>query len=357
MVQAFDRRTLGKCADWCAVAIAIFLPWSTTITIIVIVLWFVCLLGSWNLVERSRERWRLAGALPVGIWVLGLAGMFWAAVPLADRLAGLDSFHKFLAIPFLAIQFRESERGFCVLIAFLISCTVLLAVSWGLLLIPDLPWRGHARLEGGGEMIGIPAKDRISQSTMFTLCILGLAEGALFFWQRQRRRLALALVLLALLFLANILYVGVSRTALIAVPLLLLLFAFRRMSWKGTARLMVACAALLAVVWATSADLRQRVMLLPQEVRNYQPSAPATPAGERLEYWRKSVGIIASAPIFGHGTGSIREEFRQAAAGQTGMAAETAANPHNQIFAMAIQLGVFGALALLAMWTVHVLFF
>jgi O-antigen ligase len=357
MTRLFDRQSLGSYADWFAVAVAIALPWSTTFTAVFIVLWLVTLFGSWNIGERYREHWILAGRLPVALWALGVVGMLWASVPLVERFAGLNSFHKLLAIPCFAVQFRDSHRGMWVLIGFLISCTVMLVVSWGLILLPNLSWRGHQKIGGGRIMIGIPVKDYISQSTMFTLCILGLAEGAFFAWHKRQRRFALALVLLAIVFFANILYAATSRTALVVLPILLVLSAFMRCGWKGAAGVIFAIMVFLAVAWPTSPYLRERVTDLFDEVRNYQPSAVSTSAGERLEYWRKSVIIIANAPVFGHGTGSIREQFRQSATGQTGMAALASANPHNQILATAIQLGLIGAVVLLAMWIAHLLFF
>ena len=358
MTRLFDRQSLGRYADCFAVAVATALPWSTTLTAVFIVLWLVTLIGSWNIAERCRERWMPAGGLPVALWALAVVGMLWAGVPLVDRFAGLSSFHKLLAIPFFAVQFRDSHRGIWVLIGFLISCTVMLIVSWGLVLLPDLPWRGHRKMEGAGMMIGIPVKDYISQSTMFTLCILGLAQGAFFAWYNGHRRLALALVLLAIVFFANILHVATSRTALVALPILLVLFACMRLGWKGAAGLIIAMMVSLALGWRTSPHLRERVTDFFDEVRNYQPtSAVSTTAGERLEYWRKSIIIIANAPVFGHGTGSIREQFRQSAAGQTGMAGLASANPHNQIFATAIQLGLIGTVVLVAMWIAHLHFF
>ena len=41
----------------------------------------------------------------------------------------------------------------------------------------------------------------------------------------------------------------------------------------------------------------------------------------------------------------------------TGAAAVVSVNPHNQIFAVAIQLGFVGAIVLLAMWTAHYFLF
>jgi O-antigen ligase len=73
--------------------------------------------------------------------------------------------------------------------------------------------------------------------------------------------------------------------------------------------------------------------------------------------WKKSVEFVRQAPVFGHGTGTIKALFERAAAGKTGAAGVAAANPHNQTFAIAIQLGLVGAAILWAMWIAHMLLF
>ena len=319
-------------------------------TAVLIATWFVTLLGSWNIPERCGEQWTAAAALPLVLWGFGILGVLWAGVPWADRLASLNSFQKLFMVPFLALQFRDSHRGMCVLIGFLISSTLLLIVSWGLILLPDLAWRGRER------MIGVPVKDYISQNTIFTLCIIGLAEGAFLAWQKGNRRGSLALVLLAAAFFANILYASVSRTALVALPVLLLLFAMRRLGWKSAAGLLIAMMLVLAAAWPTSSPLRARVTELFDVLLDHRPR-PASPIEQRMEFWRKSLVIVSQAPVFGHGTGSIRAQFDLLAAGQSGMAGLSSANPHNQVLATAIQLGLLGALLLLAMWVAHLLFF
>ena len=319
-------------------------------TAVLIATWFVTLLGSWNIPERCGEQWTAAAALPLVLWGFGILGVLWAGVPWADRLASLNSFQKLFMVPFLALQFRDSHRGMCVLIGFLISSTLLLIVSWGLILLPDLAWRGRER------MIGVPVKDYISQNTIFTLCIIGLAEGAFLAWQKGNRRGSLALVLLAAAFFANILYASVSRTALVALPVLLLLFAMRRLGWKSAAGLLIAMMLVLAAAWPTSSPLRARVTELFDVLLGHRPR-PASPIEQRMEFWRKSLVIVSQAPVFGHGTGSIRAQFDLLAAGQSGMAGLSSANPHNQVLATAIQLGLLGALLLLAMWVAHLLFF
>jgi O-antigen ligase len=77
----------------------------------------------------------------------------------------------------------------------------------------------------------------------------------------------------------------------------------------------------------------------------------------RLEFWRKSLGFVAQAPILGNGTGSTRDLFRRAADGENGAAGVASDNPHNQYLAVAVQLGLVGLAILLAMWAAHLALF
>ena len=77
----------------------------------------------------------------------------------------------------------------------------------------------------------------------------------------------------------------------------------------------------------------------------------------RLEFWQKSLRFFAEAPIFGHGTGSTRGLFEQAAIDHIGAAGEVIDNPHNQTLNVAIQWGVIGIVVLYAMWWLHLLLF
>jgi O-antigen ligase len=292
-----------------------------------------------------------AGTLPLILAGLGAAGMLWADVSWAERLGGISSYTKLLALPLLLLQFSRSGRGRQVLIGFVASCLLLLTVSWLLLAWPTMPWPGHSRFPG------VPVKDYIAQSALFTICIFTIAQHSYDVWRDGRRWFALLLVLLVLIFLANVFYVATSRTYLVVIPVLLIIFGYRLFGWKGATGLIVGFFVLAAAAWPSATFLRVRVGSFINEIQSYQPSAKATSAGERLVYWTKSIEFIKEAPVIGHGTGSIRQQFRGTVAGQTGMAAEVAANPHNQILAVGIQLGLVGITALLAMWLVHLVLF
>jgi O-antigen ligase len=89
----------------------------------------------------------------------------------------------------------------------------------------------------------------------------------------------------------------------------------------------------------------------------YKEQNLPTSMGLRLEFWRKSLRFFAEAPVLGHGTGSIRSLFEEAAVAQTGASAAVIGNPHNQTLNVAIQWGAAGVVVLYAMWLVHLLLF
>jgi hypothetical protein len=175
-------------------------------------------------------------------------------------------------------------------------------------------------------------------------------------WRERRHGLAIGLSLLGLLFLANIPFLG-TRTALVAIPVLFVLFVVKHLSLKGTIALLLLAGAVVAPGWWSSPYIQQALPRLWEEVRTFTPEGESGSARERLSFWTRSIDFIASAPVIGHGTGSIREQYRRSAEGRKGVAASVATNPHQQTLAVAIQLGALGVAVLWVMWVAHVLTF
>src|SRR4051812_5222767 len=303
-----------------------------------------------HIAEVRRELRRAPSGLPVLLWLLGLAGMLWANVPWSERYAGLEGFHKLLVIPLLLAQFRRSDRGIYVVYGFLASCTALAIASWVLMVLWKL-WSVYVP----GKIPGLLVKDYIAQSSEFLVCALGLLGFAADRWGARQTRLAAGAVLLASLFLANIFYIAPGRTAITIMPPLLLIFGFYYFGWKGVVGALIAGVVLAAAAWAASPFLRARVLASFSEVQAYHTQGAVSSSAIRLELWRRSLSIIAAAPLIGHGTGSIPEQFGRGPQG--GVFGQLAENPHNQIFAVAIPLGLVGAAILLAMWVAHLALF
>jgi O-antigen ligase len=274
----------------------------------------------------------------------------WADVSLRARWDGVESFFKLLAIPLLFVQFGRSDRGEWVLCGYAISCVVLLLLSFVLVLWPDMPL--HFSVDDG-----VPVKNAASQSGEFTTCIFGLLFLA---YERVTRRhwlwtAALSAVIVGML--ANIVFVAAGRTALVIILVLLALFAIKQLSLRGALIVFAAAVALAAVAWFSSPYLRYRTTHIWTDYEIYETTDARTSSGERVEFAKKSLEFIRESPIIGHGTGTIHALFIKAAAGHTGTAGVAAANPHNQTFAVAIQLGAVGALVLWAMWIAHLWLF
>ena len=350
MIARFDRAFFGRWADWLAVAVAIALPWSTTAVGIAVAVWLVVLLPTLDASAVKREVATGAGGLAVVFWCLGVIGMLWADVSWHDRLAGLDSFHRLLAIPLLLAQFRRSRNGIWVVCGFFISSVALLIASYAIVLVLGQRWHG---------VYGVPVHDTIFQGSEFLICgfgALGYAGSAL------RKGAWCRLILIAVfaagaLFLINFAFATASRIALVIAPLLLLLLGWRLLRWKGVLVAVLLTATTGSAMWFASPVIRDRVMKSISEIQRYRATDEATSIGEHIAFLKESLTIIASAPTIGHGTGSIAEEFRRITAGKMGVSAMPTVNPHNQTFAVAIQLGLVGVLALWAMWIAHLVLF
>jgi O-antigen ligase len=344
----FDRAFLQRLADWLAVGVALALPWSTSGASIFIIAWLLALLPTLDMTAIRRELATPAGGLPVLLWCLGVIGMLWADVDWVARYRGLDSFNRLLVIPLLLAQFRRSENGIWVVCGFLVSEAAVLIVSYILILTPGLTWRGHVD--------GVPVHDDIYQGSAFLVCAFG-ALGYAAYQSRKNRTTAFAFVGVAALFIANFAFVVISRIALVAAPVLVLLIGWRLSRWKGVFAACMVAAVLGGALWAASPSLRARVHGSVDEIRQYRATNEMTSLGLHTAFFKESLEIIASAPILGHGTGTIVEQFRRVTAGGSGAGAVAADNPHNQTFAVAIQIGIVGALVLWAMWIAHFLLF
>jgi O-antigen ligase len=347
--KGLERRNLEQLAGWLAVGIAVSLPWSTSATAVLIVLWLMSVVPTLDIAAMRRELTSAAGGLPVLLWALAALGMWWADVAWHERFGGLGGFNRLLVIPLLLASFRRAEHGNRVFYGFFASVLVVLIVSWALVLLPGLSWRG--------KTLGIPAKNYISQSIEFSICAFVLLGLAFEHGRTGRWRSVAGLVALAGLFLANIFFVATGRTALLVVPVLALLLGWRQFGWKGLLGAGALGCIVGATVWLASPYLREKLVISLDELRAYEASDARNSTGLHIEFLKKSLSFVETAPIVGHGTGSIPEQFQNAAIGETGSAAEATVNPHNQIFAVAIQLGLVGAAVLVAMWLAHCMLF
>jgi O-antigen ligase len=287
---------------------------------------------------------------PVALFALALVGTLWSDAPWGARLYAVGPAAKLLMLPVLFYHFQRSTRGVQVFTAFLVSCILLMAMSWLVAFDPRLA------LKSGAEY-GVPVKNYIDQSQEFALCAVALAYPVITLLRAKRTSLASLFIAVSLSFVVNMLFVVVSRTALVTMPVMLAVFALLHLRWRTSVIILLVAIVLAGLAWLASPQLRWTFETFSRDYKLYKEQNVSTSLGLRLEFWQKSLRFFAEAPVLGHGTGSTQGLFEQAAIGRAGAGAEVVANPHNQTLHVAVQWGALGVIVLYAMWLSHLLLF
>lgn len=345
--------------DLLMILVAAALPWSTSIFSILMAIWLISLLSTID--PRGFIRFmRLPVCwLPVAVFALALLGTLWSAAPWSERIYAANPLAKLFVLPLLLYHFERSRRGTWILVSFLISCVLMMVMSFLVWYEPSLTLK-QADVTGGAyePARGIFVKNYIDQSQEFALCAVALAYPIFHFFREGKIRQALLLCAVVLGLLANMLLVTVSRTALVTMPIMLAIFAALHLRWKTSFMILSGIFLLALVAWTVSPSFRANTERFTSDYQMYKQSNQATSIGLRIEFWTKSLRFFSEAPVFGHGTGSTRGLFERAKTGPEALAqAQVISNPHNQTLAFAIQWGVIGVVILYAMWFAHLSLF
>src|SRR5882757_6065154 len=343
----------GETVDLFAILTVASLPWSTSLAGIFNALMLLCMVPFLDLRAFLQSLRRPISAAPIALFVLALVGTLWSDASWGARLHAVSPAAKLLVLPLLFYHFERSERGVAVFIAFLASCALMVPMSWAVAFHPGLSLKPPDEAARG-----IFVKNYIDQSQEFALCAVALAYPIIMLLRGRRIWPALLLGALSLSFVATMAFVIVSRTALVTMPIMLAVFGLVHLKWRTNLMILGAAAAVAATAWTSSPQLQGTIMTFGSDYQRYSEQGASTSIGERLEYWRKSLRFFAEAPVVGHGTGSTRGLFEQAATGPAGLAASRViGNPHNQTLNVAVQWGTVGVVVLYAMWLLHLLLF
>jgi O-antigen ligase len=371
--------------DVFAILTAVALPFSTSLTAIFVVAMLIAWVPFLDLRAFLDSLRRPVAALPVAFFALALIGTLWSDAAWGTRLYAVFPTAKLLMLPVLFYHFERSERGLWVLVAFLASCTLLMMMSWAVACVPGLTLK-----PAEDASPGIFVKNYIDQSQEFALCAVGLAYPVVQLLRARKTWQALALCAISLSLVANMALVVVSRTALVTVPILLAMFGLLHLRLRTNLLMLGAAVVLGLMVWfipfgtiwsdlapnacerlASSLDmsaarreklgtssLKWTLKTFSRDYRLYEDENIPTSIGERFTYWRYALRFVVEAPLAGHGTGSSKGLFEQAAhAPDWAHGIRVFPNPHNQTLNVAIQWGALGVVVLYAMWLVHLLMF
>ena len=153
--------------DLLAVIIAILLPWSTSGVIIFAVLWIIALIPTLEPCAFLRLLKQPIYLTPLALFVLAVAGTLWSDASWDARIHAVGPTTKLLVLPLLLYHFERTTRGVWVLVAFLISSTLLMLASWVTGFVPTLTFKWYMEP-------GVVVKNHIDQSHVFALCAVAL---------------------------------------------------------------------------------------------------------------------------------------------------------------------------------------
>jgi O-antigen ligase len=348
-----DPAAWATAADIFAVLTALALPWSTSLVAIFILCWLGAAAWTLDYGVYFQSLKQPICFLPIALFALAAVGTLWSDASWAARLYAVSPAAKLLVLPGLFYHFERSTRGMWVFVAFLVSCTLLMAVSWIVAFDPGFTLKPQADASRG-----IFVKNYIDQSQEFVLCAVALAYPVVLALREKRIWLAALLTAIALGFVANMAFVVVSRTALVTMPIMLAVFAALHLKWRSNVIILCGAVLLAGLAWAISPQLRWTATTFVRDYQIYKELNQPTSIGLRLEFWQKSLRFFAEAPLIGHGTGSTRGLFEQAATGpKVLVGGQVIGNPHNQTLNVAVQWGIAGVVVLYAMWWFHLMLF
>jgi O-antigen ligase len=337
-------RNLRILRQGAAILTAFTLPITTSGQAIAVSIFAVLALLTLDRTQLTATLRTPPALIPLVLFLLMLVSVSWSAEPLVPALKGVAPYAKLLLIPLVMATAFTPRQALQVGYGFLVPCLVLLALSWASLLWPSGPWHWF-------KIIGVPVKDNAVQSSCFALCAFGLAVHAIRTWSGGAVWRALAIMVLAVLFFTNIFLIFVSKTGLLMALALLALVLVQVGRWRR-ALLMAAAAGLVIGIALTYSPWGQaRLEEFWADVHTEKPTSESIKA--RLDFWDKALGFVREAPLLGHGAGSIRPLYQTLEATRPSPLGEPTSDPHNQFFAVALQIGLVGGVLLLAMWATH----
>src|SRR5215467_14415496 len=92
IAKGVDKAGFARISEGLVIALAATLPWSTSATAILMVVWIITFVPTANWVDIRRELLRSAGGLPVFLVGLGLAGILLSDVTPYDQCKGFFFF-------------------------------------------------------------------------------------------------------------------------------------------------------------------------------------------------------------------------------------------------------------------------
>lgn len=287
-------------------------------------------LGVWlfsGVCYRARQDWiNQNWAIPVLLLMaLPWLGILWSIAPEHKLVFAERSYYWLFA--FVAASTVTTEQNLrrvtvCYIAGIIITSLPVLLYSFSLL--PSMYFMTRTVKHG-----------YITYSLLIVIAVVLLAY---FFKDSYDLRLKTAIFLLIVTLLLTVTRLD-GRSGYLA---LALLSPWIFITMLGRQRIFIVAAAFMTVfvLLSLSPKVRERIALIPKEIKQYQSGdqAKTSSVGERLEMWRDAWGIFINNPVAGAGTAGFLHESGKRHPGRG------ASHPHNSYLFIAANYGILGIL-------------
>lgn len=340
-MRSYRVRSVSQCAaQWLAVALGVSVPVSVAADHVLMALFLPAVL----IAGRIRQTLAVVRGTPVVAAAAGLFGLLvlggaWGPGRATDFVHYLGKYKELALVALWTPMFCDSRWRSRAYVALLSTLLVTLAVSY--LIAFQLVDRvgGH-----GGPDNPTVFKNQITHNVLMayaTFLFVLKAGDSTVRWRQWAFGGA------ALLAAVNVLSMVKGRTGYVVLTVLALYVAFGQMRWRGRLTLLAAMATTLIAATQLSSRFRDRIDLVVEEARAWQPGVGAVSSvGLRLDYYATTLGIVRAHPLVGVGTGGFERAYAEQVKGSPLPASN---NPHNQYLLITAQLGVVGLTVFLAL--------
>ena len=324
-----------KAAQFCVIAIVISMTRAFALVSLFEVLLVLILIFSSEfraLVKHSLMDRRVFLVMLFFCWV-GVA-MAWGQANTIDRLEELWSWRKLFLVPICFAIFKTDRDRLLLTHFFIVVCAIYMLASW-------LGFWGFIELDRD------PAHLLENHSTQGVL----FAGAALFcffriFSEESTLTKKLVYMLIIIGFLSNIIFVLTGKSSYLAMLVAVCvsgLFLMRTYSSWYLISLCFICSFLLLA----SSNSREVLLNGFHEIEMVDTAESATSMGIRIVMWRNTIELITNKPIFGSGSGSFKNDYKELVSGEATWRGRDSDNPHQQYLHIAAEQGLIGLLLFL----------
>jgi len=314
--------------------LAFSMPVSTALANVFLGLTVLC----WLLGGQYRAKLRVFRDSPIMLPALLLfawlaLSLAWAQGPASEQGLFLRKYGDLVLIgAFLWFMLDPRARARA-LAAFAAAMLLTLVLSYAAAsgLLPEMRW---LRATPGNAVV---FKLHITHGILMALAALLFG---LYARDAGRPALRIFWAMASALAIVNVLFMVQGRSGYLMLAALVMLVLAIRWRWRGLLAALLVVVVGAAVVYQTSAPLRQRVDLALTQYQQWDRQVPAkmeNSIGLRLEFIDVTVALVRDRPWLGYGVGSFPWAYRERVAGSGRLAT---ANPHNEALLLAAQGGL-----------------